>query len=166
MNDVWTLALSGKPTWSKLSPSGIKPAARSFHTATYDPMRDRMIVFGGGGNDVWALSLGSPLWSQLAPTGVLPAARTEHSAIYDPLRDRLVVFSGGGDAGGFPAVFGDLWTLSWTPPHMLVPTSGPSGAIHPDAPIIVPEGGSSTFTIEPNTDYHVADVQVDGVSVG
>ena len=51
------------------------------HTAIYDPVRDRMVVFGGydgngNRNDVWALSLsGSPAWSELTPAGSLPSAR-------------------------------------------------------------------------------------------
>src|SRR2546428_14021195 len=98
MNDVWTLALSGKPTWSKLSPSGIKPAARSFHTATYDPMRDRMIVFGGGGNDGGALSPGLPLWGQPPPPGGLPAAPGGQCAVFAPPPDP----PGGCPGGGAP----------------------------------------------------------------
>ena len=46
------------------------------HSAIYDPVRDRMVVFGGSAvrasnfNDVWALSLaGTPAWTQLTPIG-------------------------------------------------------------------------------------------------
>jgi hypothetical protein len=118
LNEVWALSLSGTPTWTQLTPSGTAPSARLGHTAIYDPMRDRMIVFGGNSmntgsvillGDVWALSLsGTPTWMQLTPSGTAPGARKGHSAIYDPVRDRMVVF------GGYDGVtnFGDIWVLT------------------------------------------------------
>jgi hypothetical protein len=108
-DDVWELSLSGSPTWSEITPSGLLPSPHYFHSAIYDPLRDRMVVFGGGGNDVWALSLsGNPAWTELTPSGPPPHGRYGHTAIYDPLRDRMVVF--GGDDGG--NVYGDVWALS------------------------------------------------------
>ena len=62
------------------------PPARSGHTTIYDPVRRRLIVFGGdGASDVWALSLGQtpPRWTELAPTGIPPRANYGHIAIYD-----------------------------------------------------------------------------------
>ncbi|MBI5838328.1 MAG: hypothetical protein HZB25_13905 [Candidatus Eisenbacteria bacterium] len=115
-NDVWSLTLSGTPTWTRLTPTGGPPPGRQYHCAVYDPVRDRMVVFGGyystSGpqylNDVWALSLsGSPAWTQLAPSGTPPSARYSASAIYDPGSDRVVVF--GGRAA---AVNNELWGLS------------------------------------------------------
>jgi hypothetical protein len=90
------------------------PSARSVHSAIYDPVRDRMVVFGGYSgaylDDVWALSLaGTPAWTQLTPSGTPPRARYYHSAIYDPVRDRMLV-SGGLSMGGY---LNDAWTLEW-----------------------------------------------------
>jgi hypothetical protein len=48
----------------------------------------------------------------------------------------------------------------------ITPTAGPNGAISPGAPQTVAYGGSRAFTILPATGYHVADVLVDGSSVG
>ena len=115
-NDVWALSLVGTPSWTSLKPTGTPPSPRYSHSAIYDPVRDRMVMFGGGRcpspcyfNDVWALSLaGTPAWTQLTPTGTPPSARKYHSAIYDPVRDRMVVF------GGFNGStdFNDVWALS------------------------------------------------------
>jgi len=118
-NDVWALSVAGSPAWSELTPAGTAPSARELHTAIYDPVRDRMVVFGGLEvsdvhtgvcNDVWALSFaGSPAWSALAPEGTPPSARDYPTAIYDPVRDRMVVF------GGFDIGIGrrnDVWALS------------------------------------------------------
>jgi hypothetical protein len=45
-------------TWLKLLPGGTPPTGRIDHTAIYDPVGNRMVVFGGLGgsgmlNDVW-----------------------------------------------------------------------------------------------------------------
>ena len=113
-NEVWSLSLAGTPEWTRLAPLGTPPSVRRWHSAIYDPVRDRMVVFGGftGNiytNDVWALSLGgTPEWTELTPAGPLPHERYRHSAIYDSARDRMVVFGGwySGDN------YGDIWSLS------------------------------------------------------
>jgi hypothetical protein len=131
LNDVWALSLAGTPAWTQLTPSGTPPSARRYHRAIYDPVRDRMVMFGGSSgsdlNDVWALSLaGTPSWTQLTPSGTPPSARSYHSAIYDPVRDRMVVF--GGSSSTF---FNDVWALllagtpTWT---QLTPSGTPPSA--------------------------------------
>ena len=145
-NDVWALSLAGTPTWTSLTPAGSPPSARTEHAAIYDPVRDRMVVFGGqyfdGSNhyfnDVWALSLaGSPAWSELSPAGSPPSERRGHTAIYDPVRDRMVVF-GGFNGIGFP---NDAWALSlagspaWT---SLTPAGNPPSAREKHAAIYDP----------------------------
>src|SRR5439155_18030071 len=125
VSDVWALSLAGSPAWSALAPAGSPPAARYGHTASYDPVRDRMVVFGGFGRgssllgDVCAMSLAdSPVWTRHTPSG-----RSYPTAIHDPARDRMVVF--GGDQRCF---CNDVWALStaasptWTP---LTPTGTP-----------------------------------------
>lgn len=111
-NDVWALSLLGSPSWSQLSPSGTAPGGRHRHTAVYDPVRDRMVVFGGADgsyrNDVWALSLTDLSWTPLRPVGALPPARDGHTAVYDPVHDQMVVY-GGYDGG---AALGDSWALT------------------------------------------------------
>ena len=114
-NDVWALALSGTPAWSQLSPSGPPPSARQSHSAVYDAVNDRMVVFGGSTgsellNDVWALSLsGTPAWTQLSPTGTLPVARWAQSAALLPDGNSLIVF--GGQASG---LLNDVYALTLT----------------------------------------------------
>jgi hypothetical protein len=135
-NDVWALSLSGNPAWVQLIPTGTPPSVREKHTAIYDPVRDRMVVYAGVNSqhylgDVWALSLaGNPTWTQLAPTGTPPNLRYRHSAIYDPFRDRMIVFGGFNGA----SLLNDTWELSfagypaWT---RLAPTArlpGPNAA--------------------------------------
>lgn len=115
-NDLWSLALLGTTTWESLAPTGAPPPARQGQSAIYDPVRDRMIIFGGFGdgpgapsyNDVWALSLAGTLeWTQLTQLGILPDERSGHTAIYDPLQDQMIIFGG---AGTFP-YRNDVWAL-------------------------------------------------------
>src|SRR5690349_9319768 len=111
LGETWTLDLSTRQ-WAQMQPSGTPPSDRSEHSAIYDPIRDRMIVFGGGptaSNDVWSLSFsGTPTWTQLSPSGTPPAARMNHAAFYDPVRDRMVVCGGTGPS---VSTF-DVWGLS------------------------------------------------------
>src|SRR5437762_8982329 len=104
-NQVWALSLTGTPTWSSIVPLGTPPPPRVGHLAVYDPVRDRMLVFGGERspapqtivalNDVWELTLGgTPTWTQLLPSGAPPSPRWLVAGAYDSGADRLLVFGG------------------------------------------------------------------------
>ena len=119
-NDVWELDLTGPPTWSHLAPGGTLPIPRRSGTAIYDPLRDRMILYGGWDStengtasflgDTWALSFPGNQWAQLSPAGTTPAGRdAPASAIYDPLGDRMVLFGGWSGV----AMLGDTEFLTW-----------------------------------------------------
>lgn len=120
-NNVWALNLRGaQPAWHPINPQGPLPTARRSGTSIYDPLRDRMVIYGGWDalgetqssflGDAWALSLtGAPGWTELAPTGSLPVGRGSMAAAYDPLDDRLVVFGGWNGS----IMLGDTWSLGW-----------------------------------------------------
>jgi len=132
---VWELGLSDTdPRWRGLVPSGDAFPARTEHTATYDPARHRILVFGGyaGGarlNDLWELSLEpTPKWTRLTPGGTPPSPRDWHTAILDAPHDRIIVFGGSASDGhGGWTLLNDVWSLSlagsgeWSP----LSTSGP-----------------------------------------
>jgi hypothetical protein len=92
----------------------LPPPTRSTQAAIYDPVRDRMLVFGGSDglfrNDTWSLPLdGAAGWTPVATTGTPPSPRIRSGEIYDPVRDRLLVL-GGVDAT--PQTVNDAWELS------------------------------------------------------
>lgn len=109
LNDVWVLTnangTAGTPAWNQLSPVGGPPTARGFSSATYDPVSNRMTIFGGGNSsselgDAWVLtnangSGGTPAWTQIAQSSVdYPAPRDAHTAVYDGSRNVMIVFGG------------------------------------------------------------------------
>jgi Galactose oxidase, central domain len=123
-NDVWVLSnangVSGAPAWVQLAPTGTPPAARWGHAAAYDPIKNRMIIYGGDNqlvtfSDTWVLSNanglgGTPAWSQLSPSGGPPKGQDSPSVAYDSANNVLIEFAGnqqdfGGDTNS-------VWTLS------------------------------------------------------
>jgi hypothetical protein len=116
--ETWTLSFSGTPTWRKLDTQGDAPPELLNATAIYDPIRDRMLVYGGtavtppeGDNGrTWALSLsGTPTWSVIAESTSPELNRSWHTAIYDPVRDRMVVYGG---SSGYESDLSQAWALS------------------------------------------------------
>lgn len=127
LNDVWLLTGAnglGTAGWTNLIANGAagSPTARSGHSAVYDQVNDRMIIFGGCAgyclpvlNDVWVLanaSNGTPTWTQLSPTGMPPAPRTRPAAVYDAVNNRMIVFGGQDGSGSGGATFPDVWVLT------------------------------------------------------
>ena len=135
-DDVWALSLTGTPQWTQLFPTGTPLGPRQGHVMIYQPIQDRVIVFGGFDgssfkNDVWALSLsGTPSWTQLFPAGPpgSPVPRAMSAAAYDAEANRLMVSGGRFSNGIAEGVYDDVWALtlgtnprwSWeTPPGSL-----------------------------------------------
>ncbi|HEX2965225.1 MAG TPA: DUF1566 domain-containing protein [Syntrophorhabdaceae bacterium] len=50
--------------------------------------------------------------------------------------------------------------------HTITSSAGPNGTISPSGSIAVPTGASQTFIMTPLSGYHIADVRIDGVSIG
>jgi hypothetical protein len=57
-------------------------------------------------------------------------------------------------------------TVSNQNQYVLTASSGANGSIAPNGPVTVDAGTSQTFTFAPSINYHVADVRVDGTSIG
>ena len=63
---------------------------------------------------------------------------------------------------------GEVTTLATIPAvtHTITASAGPNGSISPSGAVSVIDGGSQMFTMTSNIGYHIADVLVDGGSVG
>jgi hypothetical protein len=138
-NEVWELDLRGLPVWKQVTTTGTAPKPRRSGTAVLDPIRDRMVIYGGFDAatpgtaaflaDTWALDLGgSNAWTQLSPSGTVPVGRDAVSAAYDPIHDRMVMF--GGWSGDY--MLGDTQFLDWGG-SSLEASLTPSASATPDA---------------------------------
>ena len=87
---TWALPLSGKPQWQ-----GLEPTSDGYiilddgHSAIYDPVRDRMIVFGGRYyynmfDETWALQFGTPAPSNATVAGVTKGLRPAYPNPFNP----------------------------------------------------------------------------------
>jgi len=90
-----------------LLPSGacaLTPEARARHVAIYDPVNQRMLVWGGDNGsqgfyrDLWSLSLApgvTPTWSKLGSIAGPPEQFRGAAAVYDSRRKCIYLYGGG-----------------------------------------------------------------------
>lgn len=100
--------------WTQMKTSGARPPASEDHTAIYDPVGDRLILYGGENglttNKLWSLDLKTLAWRDLTSPDV--PRRESHSAVYDSRGKRMVVF------GGFdrsPVDLYEIWAMDLDP---------------------------------------------------
>lgn len=109
-NDLWAYSIDGRQ-WRALAPAGDKPAARFGHTLNYDPIRRRLILFGGQASgffaDIWSYDIAANQWTRLAADGAGPSPRYGHSGIVDAARNRVVISHGFTSRGRFD----DTWAF-------------------------------------------------------
>jgi hypothetical protein len=127
-SDVW---YGSGSSWTFV---GNAPAGytRFLHTATYDPIAQRMIVVGGYddngaivGGATCVTSMSTDLsnygaWSTVTTDGSGPVGIAEHAAAYDPVGDRILVFGGVNETGHFSNV---LWALDFSDADVTAPAS-------------------------------------------
>ena len=101
-------------TWEKLETKGAKPPASEDHTAIYDPIGYRMILYGGENgattNKLWSLDLKTLTWRNMTSSDV--PRRESHSAVYDSRGKRMVIF-GGLDRASYD--LHEIWAMDLDP---------------------------------------------------
>jgi len=114
LNDTWSLDLS-TGTWSQF-PQSPSPGNRTDAAACMDPIRNRLLVFGGwdgssNRNDLWSHSLSpSDNWVEITPSGKVPSPRYGATLVYDPSRDRAVLFGDGTDVWALDLSGKEAWS--------------------------------------------------------
>jgi hypothetical protein len=137
--DTWGIGSPRTITWTGADPAGI--ASVDLHLSLDSGATFPIVVAAGIANT------GSYDWT--AP---------------DTTTDRARVRVTAHDGNGNPAsdTSGDF-TIR---PYRIVATSGPHGTVSPADTVLARFGENRSFTFLPDSGHHVADVQVDGVSVG
>jgi hypothetical protein len=100
------------------------PGPRARGVSVYDPVNDRMVIFGGryraGGSgpytlydEVWALDLETLTWEKIETNGVKPVARFNPAGGYNALTGEMIIFGGTkGTSGMQYDPLADTWALN------------------------------------------------------
>jgi len=162
------------PEWTKLlvncvysSPVSIANAADSGYLVTGNT--GQSMAGQQGGSDYWLVKLNSTgtfQWQR-----ALGSAGNDRANWGECLTDGSYIIAGKGAAntGDITGNHGgdDFWIVKLShssPGFAIISSAGANGTISPSGGIIYPTGTNQTFTITPNTGYHITDVLVDGVS--
>ncbi len=83
-NDLWQY---NGTTWQQVAVTGPLPQARSGHSMVYDPVDERVLMFGDNGNPVWEWN--GAVWSRVLPPldyRVTNSGTGNGAPFYDPVR--------------------------------------------------------------------------------
>lgn len=121
-NDLYTYDVTSN-TWTKLSPSGTRPAPRSRAGFAYDTLNNVFLVYGGSNgtlfNDVWIYDPAANSWTELTGTSPPPATNNFETLAYDSDHNAFILLlpgTGGyadGQWGGYAA---QTWLFRYAGP--------------------------------------------------
>ena len=100
--------------WQRLATTGNVPHLKNV-SSIYDPLGNRIIVFGGRtatgiDNSMYSLNLANNSWSVITPSGgTVPSARYTADAYYDINTNSMFIWSGQGNQG---ALYNDVWVFN------------------------------------------------------
>jgi cysteine-rich repeat protein len=113
-------------TWTELVPPAA-PAPRAGHVMAFDPIRGKIVLFGGSvgvtqalAADTWEWDASTSTWTEVT-TSPRPPPRREGAMAWDPWRRRIVLF--GGQSGALS--LDDTWEFDGTSWQQLVLASRP-----------------------------------------
>jgi hypothetical protein len=107
--DTWAYDVD-TDTWSRVE-TGTTPARRTYAAMTYDPVGQRLLLFGGANgaweaetvlDDQWSFDLEAAAWTELTPAS-RPPARGWHAMAFDAESGLIVLFGGGPDRRSYTA---------------------------------------------------------------
>jgi hypothetical protein len=131
-DDTWRFDVD-LVSWRDVSKPA-RPGRRCLHTAAYDSLERRMIVFGGQRtgalDDVWALDLATDGWTEIVPP-IPPAPRWFAASAYEPRFHAVLVFGGGAPGTLFDETLAlDLVADRWSVLAVVGPKPSPrEGAV-------------------------------------
>jgi hypothetical protein len=138
MQDLWEWS-PATGAWTQRPASGVVPAVRSGAAMVFDPVRNRMLLFGGRGanaynfEDLWEWDPTTGTWTERSGGGSHPSARTQHGMVYQASTGKILLYGGGRSESDYQGIrvsasLGGTWeldpaTAKWTE---LFPASSPS----------------------------------------
>ena len=120
--------------WSEIFPQQ-HPTARSSSSMVYDPLNQKIILFGGVDitdnwmDDTWIFDSRTQEWTQVFPDNH-PSVRGSASIFYDPQAQKVILYGGYRPTGGH---FDDTWAFdyssnNWTNLNPSIKPTGRYGA--------------------------------------
>ena len=129
--------------------SGFHQTSYSFSTSAVDPDEDPLeynFDWGDGAISGWGSTPRSHSWSSSGSFCVRAQARDSYGAFSE---------------------WSNCHTINITEnTHTIAASANTHGSITPSGSILVTDGSTQTFTISPDQDHQILDVQVDGASLG
>lgn len=118
LNEVWSLDLAAQ-RWEPILAENEGPPASEDHTAIYDPLGHRMIIYGGENglttNQTWSFDFAARRWRDMTAQSEAPA-REDHTAIYDSRGKRMIIFGGRNNDGKNDYInIHEVWALDLDP---------------------------------------------------
>ena len=142
---------TGEPKYTKITTSGktLKDAALTTNGSTLNP---------NDGKLEWVDDKGSVL-----PDSTRVEANTTYKWRFTPTDTNYTTLTGEIELYRKSSSGGGGWYYSY---YTIKATAGSGGSISPSGNVSVREGGDQTFTITPDKGYAVANVKIDGKSIG
>ncbi len=154
-SDTWTFA---NGDWTqRATGSAPHPSPRLNTRMAYDPLRRRVVLFGGQAvgptdainlQDTWEWD--GSTWRELAVTGAIPSGRGHHAMVFDPIRQRVMLLGGAQNFSPIPrgSSLADQWEWDgarWTQVMPTGPRPGkrmaPSLSFDPGRNVVVLHAG-------------------------
>ena len=150
--------------YSQFSSEQWASAGYSVHVASDPPGTMRAPVIYKAGEDIYQKKTSDTRnrWGDYSKAQIDPSNDADLWVVNEYAKP----VTGPADKGG---VWGTWWAKVTSPTRAtlsIIASAGPHGAIDPSGWMDLPPGGSQRFTITAERGYHVADVRVDGRSVG
>ncbi len=129
VSDTWIYNYQSN-TWKELNVT-ISPSPRHTAAMTFDPVRSRIILYGGNvgyhsdhNGDTWTFDPLTQKWEEQYPEEVPTPLRGDFDMVYNPLVDGYILFGGNNKTN----YFGDTWFLdpsfqTW----VQIDSTGPKG---------------------------------------
>jgi len=158
-SDLWSFGLNPKSQdfehWQQLTGGRKRPGERSDHTAVFDSLRNRMVLYGGWDplekiyfGDTWAYRFDSQSWQRIKAKNSSPPRRRHAVGVHDKARNWFIIMGGFGEKG----YLNDVWAFDLSNDVWLNITPGPEprldhGAIYdPKQKSLILYGGDANVS--------------------